>query len=154
MLVSLYSSKGGAGKSTAVITILGAVAEYNRNNPDDQIRALGVDADRQGTLTNFANERRDLERPTYGVEFVHVSMSELGPRALIDLSSQYDVTVVDLPGFYDEDGLRMVLASDVVLVPTNLGVGELNEAYAAMNNLTRLKTSLKLSTKHARFCRK
>jgi len=149
MLVSLYSSKGGAGKTTTAISLIGALAEHNKIGDESAIRVLAIDADRQGTLTAFAQGRADQNKPDYGISFIHRDFNDLTPEMLVELDSEYDVTIIDLPGFYDARGLQLTLVSDVILVPTNLGVSELKEAFNAMNNLTTMKEEIGSSGKHA-----
>ncbi len=150
MIISLYSTKGGVGKTTTAIALLGAIAEANAKLPEQERHSvLAVDADRQGTLTQFGKNREEKGAPAYGIDFIQIDPDEVEPEELRLKASHYDIAIVDLPGFYDERGTRMVLSSDVVLIPTDLGIAEVDVAFDLMNKISRLVEEYDLETKHA-----
>ena len=106
MIISLYTTKGGAGKSTSVVTIVGAIAEINSETPESMIKVLCLDNDMQKTTMGFSAARTRAELPDYGIAYQYLPLTELTPTTLSDLSEGYDITIVDFPGFYSQEAMR------------------------------------------------
>lgn len=140
MLISIYTTKGGGSKTTSTITLLSTLAQYNSVNPEKQVKVLALDLDNvQGSLAKFAQTRMQYERPDHNITFMSEDPTTLTPSRFAELSNGYDVTIVDVPGFYHEGALRSILISDVIIVPSNLSVIEYAEANDCLNTLTELR---------------
>lgn len=145
MIISLYTTKGGVGKTTTAITLLSTLAQFNAVYPEQQMKVLAIDLDAvQGTLLNFAQAREKMGRPDHNITFTAVSGDELTPARLAEIAEGYDMVIIDMPGFYDEAALQTALVSDVILVPSNIGVSEYTEANDCLNALTELREKLGL----------
>lgn len=108
MIVVLAHTKGGVGKSTLAVNI---AVERARGGRD----VLLVDADEQGTATDFTTLRTEQVGPP---GYTAVSLSGASVRTqVIQLSSKYEDIIIDAGG-RDTAGLRAALTvADVALVP-------------------------------------
>jgi chromosome partitioning protein len=108
MIVVLAHTKGGVGKSTLAINL---VVERARAGRD----ALLVDADEQGTATDFTTLRSEQLGPP---GYTAVSLSGASVRTqVMQLRSKYEDIIIDAGG-RDTAGLRAALTvSDVAVVP-------------------------------------
>lgn len=105
MIILLGSQKGGSGKSTLAVNIS---AELARRGKD----VVLVDADRQGTAANWAQDRmEDSTLPP-----VHnVRQYENLREFLLDLDKRYQYVIVDVAG-RDSRELRTGLTAAHVLI--------------------------------------
>lgn len=107
MIVSLCGQKGGAGKTTAAVSIAVELVARGR-------RVLLVDLDPQGSLRTWgdvAAEARVEHAPT---------VTALGAgvhRHLPPLAAAHDVTVIDCPPAQGELQRAAMILSDVALLP-------------------------------------
>lgn len=106
LTITVAGLKGGTGKTTTAAHLLAALAERGR--------AVGIDADRQGSLLSWA------EFAGQGFPWVVAQSSPRLDQQLRGIAGGADYVVVDTPNdpTRDQDVLRGSLrAADVVLVP-------------------------------------
>ncbi len=141
MIFTFYTSKGGAGKTSAVLSLLSAIAEENAELPEEQrLRVLAVDADRQRSLSRFSVHRNARDFPTYSIEFRSLDLSHSdAPETLAALEDDYDLIVVDLPGFDEDEHVRIAAVSHTVIVPFQLNTDEATIAGEIVNQLVALQ---------------
>src|SRR3712207_2826514 len=90
-IVLLISPKGGTGKSSLArhLLVCGALAGLN---------VFGVDFDRQGTLTKWAQRREKLRQGIPEIPAVTVQEAEMAEwRQAAEAAAAYDLTVIDTP---------------------------------------------------------
>ncbi|MCA9607904.1 MAG: AAA family ATPase [Myxococcales bacterium] len=107
MIIAIANEKGGSSKSTltSALAIEASLRGY---------RTLVVDADPQGTLTDWSavgTEESVASLPTV------VAMGEQLRRQLPELAADYDVTFVDLPGRIAKRVAGALMVADLVLLP-------------------------------------
>lgn len=140
MIISVYNTAGGSSKTTTVLTILSALAQFNSVYPDQMLKVLAVDVDaEQGTLVKFSQARELYERLAHNITFVAVDKDQLSPECFAELTDGYDMVIIDMPGFYHEGMMKIAIMSDAVLVPCKLGVFEFSEANDTLNSMTGLR---------------
>lgn len=117
-LISAVTTKGGSGKSTLALTLAHAKAFR-------EMRVAVVEADPQGSLSGWAEERRQAGKPsTVPVHALHdpaqlVDKSGEMARDLAEIVNGHDLTIMDCPG-ESRAQTRTLFAlafSDLVLIP-------------------------------------
>lgn len=107
MIILIGSQKGGCGKSTISVNLC---AELVRQGKD----VVLVDADRQGTSSNWINDRNsDLQLKT-----IHcIQKFDNIRETLRDLGGRYEYVVVDTAGRDSRELRSGMVAADMILVP-------------------------------------
>ena len=107
MIVLIGSQKGGCGKSTVAVNICAQLAANG-------IRVVLVDADLQGTSSNWASDRlEDLVSSRIHCIKRHGNISS----PLLELKADYDHVIVDV-GARDNTELRTGMSvADMLIVP-------------------------------------
>lgn len=138
MIISLFSTKGGVGKSTTILSILNAIAWANRNSSDPKMVCV-VDADhRQGSLAGFFEERRSRDLPDYAIECRVLEPDNKTPERMYDLGEQYDYVLIDLPGKHENFVTLSALQADLVLLPSAMNLVEITPASLALVNMLEI----------------
>jgi len=107
MIILIGSQKGGCGKSTTAANIC---AELARQGKD----VILVDADRQGTASNWVTDRNGQEN----LPVVHsIQKFDNIRETLLDLAKRYEYVVVDSAGRDSRELRTGMTAADVLLVP-------------------------------------
>lgn len=97
--ISIISQKGGAGKTTVALALLGAALEDGKT-------VWPVDVDPQAALVSWNTARKRSGRPDADVRTTLPTVSGRGP----------DLVLIDTPPQSSDQVLEVVRASDVVLV--------------------------------------
>lgn len=106
MILLIGSQKGGCGKST---TVCNFAAELSRRGKD----VVLVDADRQGTASNWCADRDETGLPP-----VHcVQKYDNIKSTLLDLNKRYEYVLVDAAGRDSKELRTGMLAANILLVP-------------------------------------
>ncbi|MBS0969523.1 cobyrinic acid ac-diamide synthase [Chimaeribacter arupi] len=107
MIILIGSQKGGCGKSTTAANIC---AELARQGKD----VILVDADRQGTASNWVTDRNGQE----DLPVVHsIQKFDNIRETLLDLAKRYEYVVVDSAGRDSRELRTGMTAANVLLVP-------------------------------------
>ncbi|PLR36506.1 cobyrinic acid ac-diamide synthase [Chimaeribacter coloradensis] len=107
MIILIGSQKGGCGKSTTAANIC---AELARQGKD----VILVDADRQGTASNWVTDRNGQEN----LPVVHsIQKFDNIRETLLDLAKRYEYVVVDSAGRDSRELRTGMTAAHVLLVP-------------------------------------
>ncbi|WP_417255077.1 hypothetical protein [Celeribacter sp.] len=138
MIISMYGTKGGSGKTTTVISLLSGFAHFNKQNPDNVKTVLALDSDLQGTLTRFGEARERRGREAYGIEFGHYTDDENLAAYLNEKRYEYDFILVDTPSAQINDRLSGVLTSDIIVTPSSLRAVEMSAAIKNANQINTL----------------
>lgn len=107
MIILIGSQKGGCGKSTIAANIC---AELARQGKD----VILVDADRQGTASNWISDRN---QNTYLTKIHSIQKFDNIHETLSDLSKRYEYVVVDSAGRDSRELRTGMSAADVLIVP-------------------------------------
>jgi len=136
MIITLYNTKGGCGKSSTALVLLSALAESNAKRAqagEETLKIGAVDLDRQHSLISFGEDREARGQQGFGVTFIDLYGDDDPAKALIALEQDHDVLVVDTPGVFYEHASRVISASDAVIVPTSLDTIDAKMTAAALN---------------------
>lgn len=107
MIILVGNQKGGCGKSTTVTNI----CAYLVNEKYDVVL---VDADRQPTAANWAEDRKSLQDAVT----VHcVQKYENIRETLLDLDGRYDYVIVDAAGRDSRELRTGMIAADKIVIP-------------------------------------
>jgi len=108
MIISAVAVKGGVGKSTfaANLTVMRSLAGE---------RVLLVDADQQGTISDWVQHRQNRGHPT---DWTTIQLAGPAVRTeVLKLAENYDHVIIDAGG-RDTQSLRAALSvADVALIP-------------------------------------
>jgi chromosome partitioning protein len=105
-IFGIINQKGGVGKTTLALNIAAALAV-------DGSKVLLIDADKQGTASDWSALRGDAGTPFRIVGMARENMA----RDAITLSADYDYTVIDAPPHDGAITRSVVIASDVAVIP-------------------------------------
>ncbi len=107
MIIMCGSQKGGCGKSTIAVNICAELANQGRD-------VVLVDADRQATAANWANDR--FENTTLSP--VHCVQKYDNIRdTLLDLDNRYSFVVVDTAGRDSRELRTGMTAAHILIIP-------------------------------------
>lgn len=113
MFIGIISQKGGTGKTTIALHIAAALAQQG-------LRTLLVDADPQASaMAWFAARMQNGHATPQNLTLTAISNGTI-TNQLVELARTYDCIVIDGPPGGDRTTRDVVLASDIVLVPTRL----------------------------------
>lgn len=105
-IILIGAIKGGAGKSTLATNIAAMLAKNGKD-------VILVDADRQGTTSNWSQDRAD----STAMHIESVSKFDNIKLALRDLSKRYDFVVVDSQGRDSVELRTGLLSADLCIIP-------------------------------------
>jgi chromosome partitioning protein len=122
MIVSLYSTKGGCGKSTLAVCLAAYWSQTKKT-------AL-LDADPQASLSVCRQE------------FVHVPVfqdtSKSIGKTIASLAAEYERVVIDTAGYRRRKNVEALTHSDFVLIPCKPSAFDLKEAMGAVELLREI----------------
>ncbi|MGZ3218404.1 division plane positioning ATPase MipZ (plasmid) [Paracoccus sp. T5] len=143
----MYSTKGGVGKSTTILSIVNAIASANRGSESPESVCV-IDADhKQGSLAGFFDERRKRGLPDHSIECRVIEPSDDTPELLYELGEKYDHVIIDLPGQHANYVVLSALQADLVLMPAAMTLVEVNPVRLAMKNMMQIIREHSLPTK-------
>ncbi|MBE0626240.1 MAG: ParA family protein [Burkholderiales bacterium] len=135
MIVSLYSTKGGCGKSTLAVCLAAYWSQTKKT-------AL-LDADPQASLS--------VCRP----EVLHVPVFEDTSRdvgkTIARLAGEYERVVIDTAGYQRRKSIEALEHSDFVLIPCKPSPFDLREAMQAVELLREIAGGGKRKDSHPRY---
>ncbi len=114
-IITLATTKGGAGKTTVAQMIIGAVGH--------QGYSVGVvDCDPNGTLSSWVADCSKLD-----IDCRHVQDDTQIVTEARKLERKNDLVVIDTGGFHSQATIFSVGAADLVLIPVQLSNGDVIE---------------------------
>ena len=119
MIVSLYSTKGGCGKSTLAVCL---AAYWSQRK-----KTVLLDADPQASLAVCRQE-------TLRVPVFEDTSKGIG-KTIATLAAEYERIVIDTAGYRRRKSTEVLLHSDFVLVPCKPSPFDMREALEAVNLL-------------------
>jgi len=107
MIIGITTTKGGAGKTTVTINIATGLAMKGYD-------VCIIDADEgQFSALKWASYREDEDKH---IQVVRVQAEKLNREAM-ELSKRYDIVLIDGRPTLSEVGDRIVMASDIIIIP-------------------------------------
>lgn len=132
MICSFLNQKGGVGKTTISINVAAYFAIQGK-------KVLLVDADKQSSSSTWAGLRE-----TTPFQVISIARDNLA-KDVIEMSRDYDVTIIDGPPHAESIARACIIASDIVLIPiepsglstwaSELTVRQIQEAQILKENL-------------------
>lgn len=127
-VVSFVTQKGGSGKSTTAASVAVAAFEEGR-------RVFILELDRQGALTDWAENRKTEEGP----EFERIDAAAL-EKALATLDGAgYELAIIDTPGVDNPHINAVMRVSNLCLIPCRPTATDLPGCMPTVQSLIRLE---------------
>ena len=134
MIITFTTRKGGAGKSTLAVHVLGAIM---RELPLAKI--LAIDTDPQGDFSEFISDRKSNG---YSVPVLSHQTTNIKRQ-----SNGYDFVLIDLAGRDSKEAVSILRESDLAIVPVRPSSFDLNSLGYWLGRIEAEKTeNLKLQT--------
>lgn len=130
-IISFVTQKGGAGKSTLVIS-LAVVAQTRRN------RVLIIDTDPQGTTTEWQADRPEELTTPYLVSIEPNQLKEALAKAR---ANNFDYVFIDTAGRDAPSAKIAIDASDFVVVPCRPAIGDMRASVSTVQAIKQLNRS-------------
>lgn len=135
-IISICTSKGGAGKTTIAELILGSVAERG-------YKVAAIDADYNHTLTDWVTNFS-----SYNID----ARTELDETKLVGLAEELeaanDLVVVDTAGAATQATVFAIGCADLVLIPVQLSSADVVEAIKTAKLVTSAATMMRRDIPH------
>lgn len=113
MFISLISQKGGTGKTTLALHLASLMPSFG-------YKTLLIDADPQASAMAWLACRAQHNHPApKGLTITAINNGTITDQ-LTELATTYDCVIIDGPPRGDKIARDVILASDVVLIPTRL----------------------------------
>ncbi len=128
MIILIGSEKGGVGKSTLATNLAVLFATYGND-------VVIVDADRQGTCANWAQDRSENEN----VKIDCVRQYDNLKPTLDSLKKRYKIVIVDCQGRISQEMRTGLLSADIVIVPFKPSQWDLDTLPSMLNVIKEAK---------------
>ena len=128
MIILIGSEKGGVGKSTLATNLAVLFATHGND-------VVIVDADRQGTCANWAQDRSENEN----VKIDCVRQYDNLKPTLDSLKKRYKIVIVDCQGRISQEMRTGLLAADIVIVPFKPSQWDLDTLPSMLNVIKEAK---------------
>ena len=122
MVLTVASTKGGAGKTTIVMALAGTLAA-------EGMRIAVVDADPNRAYASWAGDAYEGASITVRAEADEARLAE----AIDELSPVSDLVLVDTAGFGNRAALLAIAAADAVLVPCTPSRADVEQAATTLH---------------------
>lgn len=139
MLITIANEKGGSGKSTFCANI--ATTLINRG-----AEVLLIDTDNQGSIQEFVEIREQNMEECKLKPLPYSKLNENIISSLKVFSEKFDNIIVDTAGVDCNDNRKIMLYSDIVLIPTKpsqFDIGTLQKMISRISELQVLNEKLK-----------
>lgn len=144
-IISIVSPKGGAGKSTLVITIATMLAKLNAD-------VCIVDADPQQTASRwyYGSDANQDDIKTHHKIAVVRNVSEDDFYSVVrDAANKHRIVIIDTSGRANLTMSRAILAADLVLIPTKPSTVDIEAAIHALKLIKNEELGAKREIPHA-----
>lgn len=121
MKAAIINTKGGVSKTTTAVYLATALAAH--------ARVLALDADQQGSLTEWHMDAADTATPLpFDVQPTNAMQLRRG-----SLGAGYDHVIIDTPPGHGEILQAAEAAADLVIIPTKPGPLDVRRAWATLD---------------------
>jgi len=129
VVITLATSKGGCGKSTIAIMLAGAYAQEN-------YRVMVIDSDPKQRVHKWAQSE-------YMPNNITVVLGDQNSMAqmIVDSRKLYDVIIIDVEGSGNLAAGLAASMSNIVLIPANPSVPDVEDAYQTVNMIKNQEIS-------------
>jgi len=128
MIILIGSEKGGVGKSTLATNLAVLFATHGND-------VVIVDADRQGTCANWAQDRSENQN----VKIDCVRQYDNLKPTLDSLKKRYKIVIVDCQGRISQEMRTGLLSADIVIVPFKSSQWDLDTLPSMLNVIKEAK---------------
>ena len=128
MIILIRSEKGGVGKSTLATNLAVLLTSFGRE-------VVIVDADRQSTYANWAQDRSESEQ----IKIDCIRQYDNLKATLDSLNSRYEIVIVDCQGRISQEIRTGLLASDLVVIPFKPSQWDLDTLPSMLNVIKEAK---------------
>ncbi|NIZ41578.1 ParA family protein (plasmid) [Entomospira entomophila] len=127
MVIALTNIKGGVGKSTLAIHLSMQLQAMN-------FKILLLDTDYQKTTTHWYENREEEKIPLVIDLMEPISPYQIGcyHHTINQAKANYDFIIIDTAGYESGAMLEIILASDLVLIPSMVSQAELESSVTTM----------------------
>jgi chromosome partitioning protein len=132
MIIAIINQKGGVGKSTISTNLAVAFALLD-------YRVLFIDADDQKSSLDWINSRPEGLPKIVGT---HLGTQHLR-KQVVELSKNYDVTIIDGKGIISEASKAALVISDFFIVPATPGTFDLHSTEDFLEKVIQEVSSFK-----------
>lgn len=144
MIVSVFNTKGGSGKTSTSTLLLSAIAKSNAEG-NRAIKTIAMDTDPQGTLSAFFYRRAKSDRPDLAITHQIMNLqgkapgfsSEEAQVHLRNCAEICDMLILDCAGSFDTSAAAAILVSDIVVVPAAMVTAEISVAIPIIRGINR-----------------
>lgn len=140
MFISFISQKGGTGKTTLALHVATAFANQG-------LKTLLIDADPQASAMAWFACRMQHKHPTPAGLTIMANANGTITDQLPELSKNYDCIVIDGPPRGDRIARDVILASDMIIVPTRLSGFDVWAGDSITKTIEELRPIQKLASK-------
>lgn len=112
-ILTFTTRKGGGGKSTLAVHLLGALL-----NEKPSAKVLVIDTDPQGDLSNFILDRKSVGLPVPALSNQSTNIKRQ--------SEMYDYVLIDLAGKDSKEAINVLRATDIAIIPVRPSQFDLN----------------------------
>jgi chromosome partitioning protein len=116
-IVTVASTKGGAGKTTIIMALAGTLAA-------EGLRVAVVDADPNRAYASWASEAYEGAKIQVRAEADEARLAD----AIDELAPNADIVLIDTAGFGNRAALLAMAAADAVLVPCTPSRADIEQA--------------------------
>lgn len=143
-IISIVSPKGGAGKSTLVITIATMLAKLNAD-------VCIVDADPQQTASRwyYGSSAEDDIKTHHKIAVIKNVSEDDFYSVVRDAANKHRIVIIDTSGRANLTMSRAILAADLVLIPTKPSTVDIEAAIHALKLIKNEELGAKREIPHA-----
>lgn len=146
VIITFVSPKGGTGKSTTMLALMGAIHE---DMPDAKI--LAMDMDPQNTITTILETREEAGKDVswfdvYSLEAAKALSSDDIVALCDEKRTKYDIILVDTQGAARKEALYFATTADIALITAKYNSSELGPGAQFYDQVANVLKQLDIPT--------